>query len=137
VLLLSLARGEATLSSLSAEDRVTWQSLEGRYAHAEGDRAVPHMILLTADGARSLRQAITAHPAFSGLQAAATRAFDHLSAYLKGQMSDTLLPQLNFVTSNEYLSLRMMVLNDCSAQGLLTLPEHPETSTIGLWLECV
>ncbi len=134
-LLLSLLHGERRLDGLTAAEQDTWQTLDGRYAHAGDGRAVMDIIVLTEAGKKELEAAILSHPVFPTLQQAATAAFERLCALLKPNMSATLLPQLEYVASNELLNLRMMVLNDCLAEGLLTLPEHPETSTIGIWLE--
>ncbi len=134
-LLLSLLRENRSLSGLSAMEQEIWQRIEGRYAHAEGDRAVPDIIVLSEEGQRVLENAVLGHPRFPALQAATAEAFDGLTALLEGEMSGTLRPQLDYVVSNELLNLRMMVLNDCLGEGLLTLPEHPGMSTIGIWLE--
>ncbi len=134
-LLLSLLHGEAKLTSLTAAEQATWQSLEGRYAHEKDGRAVMDVIALTAEGRHALDRAIEAHPAFPGLKQAVSAAFDRLTALLRPRMGETLRHQLEYVASNELLNLRMMVLNDGLADGTLTLPEHPETSTVGIWLE--
>ncbi len=134
-LLLALAHGERSLSTLSAAERDVWHTIEGRYAHATDGRAVMDLILLTVPGEQTLREAITAHPAFPRLKKAVTTAFDRLTALLAEQMSATLRPQLDYVASNELLNLRMMVLNDCLADGTLTLPADPEHATVGIWLE--
>lgn len=49
--------------------------------------------------------------------------------------SQVLHEQMNYVASNEICNSRMMVLNDCLADGTLTLPEKPEASTVGMWIE--
>ncbi len=134
-LLLSLLHGERCLSGLNAAERSIWQQVEGRYAHEADGRAVMDIIVLTDAGKQALNEAIMAHPAYPKLAQAVTAIFDRLTSILRLRMSETLLPQLEYVASNELLNLRMMVLNDCLHDGLLTLPKTPEKSTIGIWLE--
>ena len=60
---------------------------------------------------------------------------DVLLAVLAAIPSQVLHEQMNYVASNEICNSRMMVINDCLADGTLTLPEKPEASTVGMWIE--
>ncbi len=134
-LLLSLKREGRDLSTLTATERPIWQSMEGRYAHAAEGRPVLDVILLTAEGKQRLREAITGHPDFPALQVAVTAAFDRLMALLEPAMSPWTKAQQPYVASQELLNMRMIVLHACLADGTLTIPDKPEKSAIGIWLE--
>ncbi len=135
MLLIALVTGERPLSALTDAERAVWATLDGVYAHESEDRAVPDLILLTEDQLAELNAAIRRHAAYAALQAAVDADFTRIRDLLAGRSSPILHDQLNYVTSHEVVNARMMVLNDCLADGLLSLPEHPEKSTIGIWLE--
>ncbi len=134
-LLLALTAGARPLSTMTAAEQTTWAAIKGRYAHAEGDQAIPDVLALTQKDLSSLTTAIRAHPAFEALTAAVQADFAHMISLLSERSSPILHAQLNYVASHEVLNLRMMVLHDCLKDGTLALPDHPETSAIGIWLE--
>ncbi len=134
-LLLSLKEEERSLASLTSTEQPVWQSIEGCYAHAEGDRPMLDVIFLNRLGRGRLDAAIRSHPAFPTLQAAVSAAFDRLMALLEPEMGARMKEQLSYVASHELVNLRMMVLNDCLEDGVLTLPKEPEKSAVGIWLE--
>ncbi len=134
-LLIALATGYRPLSTLTAAERAVWGTMDGIYAHEDGGFAVPDVVLLTANQLAELDALIRRHPAYAALADAVDADFRRLRAILKQRSSPILHDQLNYVASNELVNARMMVLNDCLADGALSLPEHPEKSTIGIWLE--
>ena len=134
-LLGSLLRGDRPLSSLTDTERGVWQAIAGRFAHAEGDHVVSDIVVLPRDGMDRLAQTIRCHPRYAELESAVAADFTRLLDVFRTIPSAVLQEQLNYVASNEICNSRMMVLNDCLADGTLTLPEQPETSTIGMWIE--
>ncbi|MBQ8555815.1 MAG: RNA polymerase sigma factor [Clostridia bacterium] len=134
-LLGSMIRRNRPVSSLTDTEQGAWNMLEGKHAHAENDRLVVDMIVLTAEGANRLHQAIRQHPRYAALEAVIRADYDRLLAILAARSPSSSREQLNHASSNEILNSRMMVISDCLADGTLTLPEHPETSTVGMWLE--
>lgn len=134
-LLASMLRGERVLSSLTSAEHKVWQSIAGRFAHEENGCVKADVIVLTADGLNRLRAAIRSHDRYPELQQIVAADFDRLLAVLSRRSSAVLHDQLNYVASNEICNSRMMVLNDCLADGTIRLPEKPEASAIGMWLE--
>ncbi len=134
-LLIALAAGNRPLSAMTAAERSAWDTLDGVYAHEEGGFAVPDVVLLSEKQLTALNAAIRAHPAYAALADVVDADFRRIRAILKQRSSPILHDQLNYVTSHEVLNARMMVLSDCLDDGLLTLPENPEKSTVGIWLE--
>lgn len=134
-LLGSLLREDRPLSSLTDTEMGVWQAIESRFAHAEGDHIVSDIVVLPRAGMEKLAQAIRSHPRYGELEAAVASDFACLLAVFSAIPSAVLKEQLNYVASNEVCNSRMMVLNDCLANGTLALPEQPETSTAGMWIE--
>lgn len=134
-LLGSLLRGNRPLSTLTDTERGVWESIEGRFAHAEGGHAVADIVVLPRAGMEQLEQAVRRHPRYGELEAAVAADFARLLSVFTTIPSQVLHEQLNYVASNEICNSRMMVLNDCLTDGTLTLPERPEASTVGMWIE--
>ena len=135
MLLGSILRGNRPLSSLTDTEKGVWQAIEGRFAHAEGDRVVSDIVVLPREGMETLEQAVRQHPCYPALETAVAADFERLLAVLAAIPSQVLHEQMNYVASNEICNSRMMVINDCLADGTLALPEKPEASTIGMWIE--
>ena len=135
MLLGSILRGTRPLSSLTDTEKGVWQSIEGRFAHAEGDHVVSDIVVLPRAGMDELERAVRSHPRYPELEAAVAADFERLLDVLAAIPSAVLHEQMNYVASNEICNSRMMVVNDCLADGTLTLPEQPEKSTVGMWIE--
>ncbi len=135
LLLLSLKEENRSLTALTATESPVWRSIEGRYAHAEDDRPVLDVVFLSSKGREALDAAIHSHPSFPALQAAVSAAFDRLLVLLEPEIGAHMKDQLTYAASHELVNLRMMVLNDCIADGVLSIPQNPEQSTVGIWLE--
>ncbi len=134
-LLLSLVQGQRKLSSLTDTEEAIWRSLDGKYAHAEGDDPVMDVVVLPHAGRATLDAAIRRHAAFPALQAATTAAFDRLMALLSLRMGGNLAAQREYVASMELSNLRMMVLHDCLRAGDIFIPENVAATALGLWIE--
>lgn len=134
-LLGSLLRENRPLSSLTDTEKGTWAFLENRFAHEEDGCVVSDIVVLPAEGMARLEQAIRSHPRYGELEAAVRSDFECLLAVFSAIPSAVLKEQMNYVASNEICNSRMMVLNDCLADGTLALPARPETSTVGMWIE--
>ena len=134
-LLGSILRGNRPLSSLTDTEKGVWQSIEGRFAHAEGDRALSDVVVLPRMGLDELEAAVRCHPCYPALEAAVAADFARLLDTLRTVPSAVMQEQLHYVASNEICNSRMMVINDCLADGTLRLPEKPERSTVGMWIE--
>lgn len=135
VLLGSILRGKRPLSSLTDTEKRAWLALEGRFAHAEGEQIISDVVVLPREGLFRLEQAIRSHACYPALEAAVHADFERLLAVLSGIPNAVLKEQMNYVASNEICNSRMMVVNDCLADGTLHLPEMPEKSTVGMWIE--
>lgn len=135
MLLGSILRGNRPLSSLTDTEKSVWQAIDGRFAHAEGDRVVSDIVVLPRAGMDTLETAVRQHPCYPAMAAAVAADFERLLAVLRALPSQVLHEQMNYVASNEICNSRMMVLNDCLADGTLTLPEKPEATTVGMWIE--
>ncbi len=134
-LLGSMLRGKRPLSSLTDTERGAWQSIEGRFAHEEKGYAVSDIVVLPAQGLERLNHVIRNHPRYGELEAAVSNDFACLLQVFASRTSAVLREQLNYVASNEICNSRMMVINDCLADGMLRLPEEPGKSTVGMWIE--
>jgi len=134
-LLGSLLREKRPLSALTETEKGTWASIEGRFAHAEGEYAVMDVVVLPEWGMKQLEQAIRSHPRYRELENTVKSDFDRLLQVFAAIPSAVLKEQMNYAASNEICNSRMMVLNDCLRDGTLMLPEYPERSTIGMWIE--
>lgn len=135
MLLGSILRGNRPLSSLTDTEKGAWARIDGRFAHAEGERVISDVVVLPRAGMEALEAAIRSHPCYAALEAAVAADFARLLDVLRAIPSAVLQEQLHYVASNEICNSRMMVINDCLADGLLRLPEAPEKSTVGMWIE--
>lgn len=135
MLLGSILRGNRPLSSLTDTEKSTWRHIDGRFAHAEGDHIVADIVVLPRTGMDTLEAAVHQHPCYPALEAAVSADFTRLLTVLRAIPSAVLQEQLHYVASNEICNSRMMVINDCLADGTLRLPAKPETSTVGMWIE--
>ena len=135
MLLGSILRGNRPLSSLTDTEKSAWRHIDGRFAHAEGDHVVADIVVLPRAGMGTLENAVRQHPCYPALETAVAADFERLLSVLAAIPSQVLHEQMNYVASNEICNSRMMVLNDCLADGTLTLPEKPEASTVGMWIE--
>lgn len=135
VLLGSILRGKRPLSALTDTEKRAWSQLDGRFAHAEGEQIVSDVVVLPRIGMDRLEQAIRSHSCYGAVESAVHADFERLRAVLAEIPSAVLKEQMNYVASNEICNSRMMVINDCLADGTLHLPEEPEKSTVGMWIE--
>ena len=135
VLLGSILRGKRPLFSLTDTEKRAWSALEGRFAHAEGEQIISDVVVLPREGLFRLEQAIRSHGCYRALEAAVHADLERLLTVLSGIPNAVLKEQMNYVASNEICNSRMMVVNDCLADGTLHLPEMPEKSTVGMWIE--
>jgi len=134
-LLGSLLRQNRPLSALTDTEKGVWQTLCGRFAHEQDGHAVSDVVVLPREGLQKLERAIRAHPCYAALENAVKADFDRLLRVFSAIPGAILREQKNYAASNEICNSRMMVLNDCLADGTLTLPAQPESSTAGMWIE--
>ncbi len=134
-LLGSILRTNRPISSLTDTEKGVWQKLDGRFVHAEGDCVISEIVVLPQDGMAQLEQAVRSHPCYGMLEEAVHADFERLLAVLSDIPSAVLKEQMHYVASNEICNSRMMVINDCLVDGTLRLPERPEASTVGMWIE--
>ena len=129
-----MIRNDRKLSSLTPAERPHWEYINGRFAHADGERLIPDIAIFGPGIENKMYDFMKRQPMYQELSRSVTALFDEVRDILKSYSSPVLHGQLNYYTSMMMCALRGMLINEEVAQGRLRLPEHPETSTVGIYL---
>ncbi len=135
MLLADCIRKNRTTASFSDGDARLWERIDGRYAHADENSNIVPDIMVFRDGMIAAVEAIIrGHKNYASLTENMTAACDTVEAIFKKYSHRVLHDHIGYYIRMELYAARMMAINDLLADGFLTLPEHPEASSLGMHL---
>ena len=134
MLMADMIRNDRKLSSLTPAELTHWEYINGRFAHAEGNKMVPDIAIFEPGVDGRMFALMKRQPAYQKLYQMVTALFDEVREILKRYSNPILHDQLNYYTSMMMCNIRGMLINEEVAAGRLQLPEHPKTSTVGVYL---
>jgi len=134
-LLGDIYRNKRNISTLNENERITWEAIDGKYAHADQHgNVIFDIIVMTKTQQRALIDMLDVHPNFEGVVANMQAAYDAVKDIVKRYGYEVLHKQLDYIASSDILQARMMTIHDLVYSGKLQLPEDVNKSTIGMHL---
>ena len=128
-------RNKRNISSLNENERVVWDKINGKYAHADADgNVIFDIIVMTKAQQMQLIDMLDSHPDFAKVVANLQKAFDEIINILKRYSHRVLHMQTAYVASSDILQARMMTIHDLVDSGKLIVPEDVKKSTAGMHL---
>ena len=123
-------------SDLNKTEMNIFANINGRFAHTdENGNIIPELPVLTSADFAKIHEIWNAHPLAEKLTEAMATVYHETIETLKKNTSPVLHEQLAYYAAMEMTNMRMMTVHDEVDAGSLTVPEHPETSTIAMYLK--
>lgn len=133
-LLADLLKNHRALSSLTGSEKRLWEEIDGRFAHGENDQVVPDLAVFEPGAMERMFQILTNHPAYKQAEQAVEALYREVRDILKTNSIPILHEQLDYYVSMLMCDIRMMLIHDEVEAGRLQVPEHPDSSTVGMYL---
>lgn len=133
-LLADLLKNHRALSSLTGSEKRLWEEIDGRFAHGENDQVVPDLAVFEPGAMERMFQILTNHPAYKQAEQAVEALYREVRDILKTNSIPILHEQLDYYVSMLMCDIRMMLIHDEVEAGRLQVPEHPGSSTVGMYL---
>ena len=119
----------------SAEKAIWDECINNIHAHEDENGEVTADIpVATKEQLKKINAILLSHPLAEELKSLFARAFDETKGIIKKNISSQLFHLLGYCASMFILNTRMMMVHDMVETGMLTIPEDPENSKIGLFL---
>ena len=100
----------------------------------EEGRVIPNLITFRKWQQTAIHEKIDALPEYTVLQADTQAIFDRIVDMLRREGHEVLSTQLPYCASITMFDIRHILLDRMVNQGILTVPENPETSTVAMAL---
>ncbi len=135
-LLGDIIKNSRNISSLSISEMEIWDSIDGKYAHAdENGNIIPDILVFENGAMQSFKDALTNHPCYNDLMKIVQEVYNKIKDILKRNSNKELHSQLDYYAGMFITYLRMMTVHDEVKSGKLIVPAEPEKSTVAMWLE--
>lgn len=135
-ILADILRRDRKIGSLSETEMISWEHIKGWLAHENEDGGVtPDIIVVRNGDYDKLFSIFAAHPDYDTGQKRVQTDFDNIVSILSRTESHALHQNLNFYASMLFNSLREMTMHDLVESGGLIVPDDPQHSTLGMYLE--
>lgn len=133
ILLGSILAGNRNLASLSDAEALHWKTIDGKYAHSDGDgNIIPDILAINNDQMKKLDEIIASHPNFKKIMENYQLAFDSTVKLLEKYSHSVLHKILPYCVSSQMYGSRMMTVHDEVNAEKLLLPKNPKTSVLGM-----
>ena len=135
LLLAEILKKHHKISDLSFAEINTWEKIDNKLAHADGDgNVVPDLLVLYPGQMDEIDNVILAHPGFQLALNDVQKLYDQLIALLQISSNGALHNKLAYYATYELWNLRMCTVRDVINAGKLTVPEDGENSNIAMSL---
>ena len=135
-LLKNIIVNDRKLSDLNKTEANIFANINGRFAHAdENGNIIPDLPVITSEDFGKIHAIWEAEPAAEQLIRDMKTLYHEVIDILKKNTNPILHEQLAYYAAMEMTNMRMMAVHHGVASGKLTVPEHPETSTIAMYLK--
>ena len=123
------------VKNLTVDEKNTWKRIENKLAHAdENGNVIPDVVVVTRESRNAIREMFKSHRDYIKLMESCQKVFDDLMSILKKESNPILHNQLVYNATMDIFYLRTMAANEAVKMNYLTVPEHPERTTIGISL---
>jgi len=123
------------LSSFSPAELAMWRELDGKYAHADGERIVPDIAIFTKDAKDALEPLIYEQEGFKTQKEVQKQIFAKVVEVLRAEANPILHAHMDYYATMMTCDASMMLVRECVNSGRLVVPAEPETSTVSMWLD--
>ena len=135
MLLCDCIRNRRLCTSFSEIEKTVWAQIDGRYAHSAADGTIiPDLLVMTGDSLETIHRMFREHRNYGHLLANTTAAYEKVEEIFKRYSHRVLHDNLGYNVRMELYAMRMMAVHDLVDGGVLTLPEDPGKSTLGMHL---
>lgn len=136
VFLADALTNKRKVADFTSAEKAIWDGcINNIHAHEDENGEVTADIpVATKEQLKKINAILLSHPLAEELKSLFARAFDETKAIIKKNISSQLFHLLGYCASMFILNTRMMMVHDMVETGMLTVPEYPENSKIGLFL---
>jgi len=135
MLLADCIRNQRNIASFTEGDLRTWSRINGRYAHADdAGNIVPDIMVFRGDMLAKTEELVRGHKHYTALLQCIGDAYHAIEGIMRRYSHQVLHAHIGYYIRMELYTARMMAINDLTADGFLAVPEHPETSSLGMHL---
>ena len=123
-------------SDLNKTEVNIFSNIDGRFAHTdEKGNIIPDLPILTSADFNKIHEIWNTHPLAETLTAQMQTIYNEIIDIFKKNSNPVLHEQLAYYVAMEMTNMRMMTVHDEVESERLTVPEHPEKSTIAMYLK--
>ncbi len=136
VFLADALTNKRKVADFTSAEKAIWDGcINNIHAHEDENGEVTADIpVATKEQLKKINAILLSHPLAEELKSLFARAFDETKEIIKKNISSQLFHLLGYCASMFILNTRMMMVHDLVETGMLTVPEDPENSKIGLFL---
>ena len=134
-LLADIITNKRNINSFTESEKPLWDHIK-HFTRIDGKgNIILDIALFKDDTMKKIFVIIKSHPKYSQLENMIYSLFDEIEEILKKYSNPVLHEQLSYYVSSFMWAIRVMTINDEVDAGRLIVPENPEKSTAGIYLE--
>ena len=134
-LFADIIKNNRNINSITNSEKSSWEIIKS-FVQIDGNGNITPTIAVFKDGGKQkLFDILKSHEKYAQLENMYSNLFDEVEEILKQYSNPILHEQLGFYVSMFNIEIWMMTINDEVEAGRLTVPENPENSTAGMYLE--
>ncbi len=124
-------RQNRNISTFTESERLLWQAIDGRFAHAdENGYVIPDILVADTEALNKISELFRSHPLYQKALTMYGDTLDDTCDVLKKYSTPHIADQFIYCASMEILNTRMMTVHDEVNSGRLIVPENPKESKI-------
>ena len=127
--------GESVDALVGAELDMLEDIVDSKLVRVEDGRLIPNIVVLMPGVWDEIQSRIFAHPSGQKLKAETKSLFDGIVKILAENSNEVLHRTLGYYANAFMYDIRAMLMADEVEAGVLKVPEKPETSLAGTWLD--
>lgn len=133
MLMCDSIRKKRLIESFTDIEKKLWDRINGRYAHISDDGYMtPDILVMTTEDLKQIHQLFREHKNYDSLTQNITEAYRKLEDIFKKYSHQVLHNNIGYNIRMELYTIRMMAIHDLVDENVLTLPEDPSKSSLGM-----
>ena len=133
LLMCECLRNKRKVSSFTDTEKRYWENINGKYAHAsDTGEIIPDILVITIDNLRKIHQFFKEHKNYELLMQNMKNSYEAVEEIFKKYSHKVLHDNIGYNIRMELYQMRMMAIHDLVDSGLLTLPDDPNKSSLGM-----
>lgn len=135
VFLADVIRNGRTKDSFTSSELIIWNRINNRFAHEEGGRILPDILVITQKARNTMLERLYSDPKTNELIALTQQLYGEIKSLIISDTSKYNRAEADYAASMYITHTRMTTVYDLVEAGALTVPNDPDNSTAAMWLD--